>query len=221
MHRRRRVRGDDSELDALERLALEEMQVADAWRCKVASEHARGKDAPRIASSHQAAFMPKIHAPAQTVQTEPPRKPRPSTGRQQLLVRPCARDEATVPPAHSRETLATVARKGDLANVLRLLKQGCDPNEPDARGETPLFKAVESCNGDVVAALLVHLADPGKQSRAGALPEDLANPSIGALVHVFQQDSGREALGILGDTMKWALWRGPILDDIPSLSAGR
>ena len=69
--------------------------------------------------------------------------------------------------------------KEDLPLVLELLEAKADPNEADKMGETPLFEAAASGNPDLVAAMLVHFADPnvlsgGMTPRAVTFPEAVA-----------------------------------------------
>ena len=83
--------------------------------------------------------------------------------------------------------LALAARKGDLDETLRLLGKGSEVNESDAVGETPIFEAVVSGHLDVVAALLLHSADPCHRSMAGASPAEFAaNNSVRELLRIFE-----------------------------------
>lgn len=74
--------------------------------------------------------------------------------------------------------LACAARRGHLQTVLRLLTEdGTNPNVGDELGETPLFEAAAGGCADVVAALLLHRADPGQRSLSGGVAFDLAADS--------------------------------------------
>jgi len=82
--------------------------------------------------------------------------------------------------------LLVAAQQADLSEVERILGQGVDPNIADSMGETALFEAAASGNSDMVAALLLHSANPQQQSTSGMEARDLAaNASIMTLLSLF------------------------------------
>eukprot|EP00435_Cladocopium_sp_Y103_P000767 s1039_g1.t1 len=78
----------------------------------------------------------------------------------------------------NQDPLACAARNGDVDEVLRLLESGYNPNVGDELGETPLFEAASAGSVNVVAALLVHRADPDQKSLSGGIAADLATESV-------------------------------------------
>ncbi|CAK9041312.1 Ankyrin-1 (ANK-1) (Erythrocyte ankyrin), partial [Durusdinium trenchii] len=78
----------------------------------------------------------------------------------------------------NQDPLACAARTGNVGEVLRLLEQGQNPNRGDELGETPLFEAAACGSVEVVAALLVHRADPEQTSFSGGLAADLATEPV-------------------------------------------
>lgn len=72
------------------------------------------------------------------------------------------------------------------SKVSQLLVQDSDPNITDGLGETPLFEAVGTGQAKVAALLLLHGADPKKQSLAGVSARDVARgPVCGHLLDLF------------------------------------
>lgn len=65
--------------------------------------------------------------------------------------------------------LANAARTGDPSLVTLLLERGADVNAPDTRGQTPVFLAAESANGDALVPLL--LAAGGSPSTGNDLDD--------------------------------------------------
>lgn len=84
------------------------------------------------------------------------------------------------------ESLMAAVQEGSWQHVERLIVARADPNLPDDVGETPLFEAVANSNPSVVAALLVHSADPSWTSVSGMIPLDLAtDPAVTGLLKTF------------------------------------
>jgi len=90
-------------------------------------------------------------------------------------------------PGPDAEALLDYVRYGDVGKVVNVLKRGADPNARDSVGETPLFDAVASGNADIVAALLLHRADPLVQSpSSGDTAREMAeSEAMLALLSVF------------------------------------
>ena len=63
-------------------------------------------------------------------------------------------------PAANPDLLIRHSRQGDLDEVLSLLRQGVDPNIPNAEGLLPMPQAAFQGHVDVVEALLRKGADP-------------------------------------------------------------
>eukprot|EP00404_Azadinium_spinosum_P021233 CAMPEP_0180615378 /NCGR_PEP_ID=MMETSP1037_2-20121125/31913_1 /TAXON_ID=632150 /ORGANISM="Azadinium spinosum, Strain 3D9" /LENGTH=573 /DNA_ID=CAMNT_0022635143 /DNA_START=1 /DNA_END=1722 /DNA_ORIENTATION=+ len=106
-----------------------------------------------------------------------------------------------LPDLRSTATPLLVATQSrDLSEVQRLLEERADPNVGNAVGEIPLFEAVTSGNADLIASLLLHSADPCKQSDNGSVASQLAPNTVAAtLLELFQgtkvrRDLRREAL---------------------------
>mmetsp|Transcript_2574 Transcript_2574/g.7677 ORF Transcript_2574/g.7677 Transcript_2574/m.7677 type:complete len:720 (-) Transcript_2574:203-2362(-) len=84
------------------------------------------------------------------------------------------------------ESLMDAVQEGSWQHVERLIVARADPNLPDDVGETPLFEAVANSNPSLVAALLVHSADPSWTSVSGMVPLDLAtDPGVTGLLKTF------------------------------------
>jgi len=109
--------------------------------------------------------------------------------------RPTAEQAALTVTASSETPLARAVGTGKVRDVIRELRDGADPNAGDDLGETPLFEAAVTGDADVVAALLVHRADPSKRSHSGMLPETMSNSgAVRGLLGFFNgQDLGDEA----------------------------
>mmetsp|Transcript_119901 Transcript_119901/g.334520 ORF Transcript_119901/g.334520 Transcript_119901/m.334520 type:complete len:500 (+) Transcript_119901:51-1550(+) len=71
------------------------------------------------------------------------------------------------------------------SEVMQLLAQASDPNITDSSGETPLFEAVATGQTDVAALLLLHSADPNKQSFANMVASEVASPVCRILLDLF------------------------------------
>mmetsp|Transcript_71278 Transcript_71278/g.202107 ORF Transcript_71278/g.202107 Transcript_71278/m.202107 type:complete len:210 (-) Transcript_71278:48-677(-) len=70
--------------------------------------------------------------------------------------------------------LTYAIRRGQEAEVERLLREGADPNAADECGQTHLFKAAATGNLVIVASLLLASGDPSLRSKAGATALDVA-----------------------------------------------
>eukprot|EP00747_Dinoflagellata_sp_TGD_P051579 gnl/TRDRNA2_/TRDRNA2_147427_c2_seq1.p1 gnl/TRDRNA2_/TRDRNA2_147427_c2~~gnl/TRDRNA2_/TRDRNA2_147427_c2_seq1.p1 ORF type:complete len:570 (+),score=135.08 gnl/TRDRNA2_/TRDRNA2_147427_c2_seq1:10-1719(+) len=126
--------------------------------------------------------------------------------------------EMAAPKANNRSTvkfdsplLVPAIQGGNLQEVLRVLKSGADANATDDVGETPLFEAASTGDVDMVAALLLHGADPNHQSAATMIAADVAaDVCTKSLLKLF---SGKDcspavenkALEGLGDSMRQAV----------------
>ncbi len=83
-----------------------------------------------------------------------------------------------------RTPLQKAVRKGQVAEVLRLLAQGADLEERDTRDWTALYIAVQFQRAQLVQVLLDHGADPNAITREG--PEHARSettPLMRAIVH--------------------------------------
>uniref|UniRef100_A0A7S4UIW7 Uncharacterized protein n=1 Tax=Alexandrium monilatum TaxID=311494 RepID=A0A7S4UIW7_9DINO len=160
-----------AEQEARSRIAAEEARMkADIESERKASSVAEGKPA------HDAA--------------EPQHGPERSAADQAAAATSCA-------PLDAR--LAQAVRAGNLPAVQELLSRGADPNAVDARGETPLFRAAELGSADLAAALLLHAADPLRESAGRLTAADLASTAaVEALLDLFQgarpEDAAADAL---------------------------
>jgi len=83
--------------------------------------------------------------------------------------------------------LLAAVQAQDMPTIERLLCAGADPNVSDEFGETALFEAASNNDAEVVAMLLLHSADPLKQSSHGQKARDLATePAVQTLFLRFQ-----------------------------------
>lgn len=83
-------------------------------------------------------------------------------------------------------SLLAAARFGDVALVEQLLQAGADPNIQDSSGRTALHYAVERCNAQMAACLLVYRADHRMADQQGVAALDLNHVSI-ELLHSIRQ----------------------------------
>lgn len=85
--------------------------------------------------------------------------------------------------------LIAATQAGDFELVIKLLKDGVDPNENDALGETPLFEAALNGNANITAALLLYTADPSYRSPAGVVAADYAaDAAVQVLFRLFADE---------------------------------
>src|ERR1700733_5894594 len=68
------------------------------------------------------------------------------------------------------ETLLTAARRGDLPQVQKLLRDGSDPNEHTAGGKTALHYAAQSKNASVVQVLIQAGANVNAEATGNVTP---------------------------------------------------
>ncbi|CAE7335690.1 TEX14, partial [Symbiodinium pilosum] len=103
---------------------------------------------------------------------------------------PPARQQESEPSRAAAELpLMEAVRKSDEIEVRALLKTGTDPNAADVLGETALFEAASAANVRIVAALLLHGADPWHRSAHGSLAVDMAeDPATQALLRKWQEE---------------------------------
>mmetsp|Transcript_44599 Transcript_44599/g.105749 ORF Transcript_44599/g.105749 Transcript_44599/m.105749 type:complete len:512 (+) Transcript_44599:75-1610(+) len=103
-----------------------------------------------------------------------------------------------------RPSLTAAVRRGQLDEVLSLLRSRADPNEVDAVGETALFEAALLPDAEVAAALLLGKADPQRISLSGTIAENMANPAPKAVIRAFSGYRGAltAALAMLKDPIR-------------------
>lgn len=85
-----------------------------------------------------------------------------------------------------KSPLATAVRRQSLPDVLDLLINGANPNEANSVGETLLFDAAKEGNANIMAALMIHSADPRRESMNYMVPSDVASDNaVQDLLEVF------------------------------------
>ena len=68
------------------------------------------------------------------------------------------------------EELVRLAANGDINEITKLLKDGCNPNIKDDYGWTPLHRAAYDGYADIAKVLLGHGADPNIKNNIGYIP---------------------------------------------------
>mmetsp|Transcript_47039 Transcript_47039/g.150193 ORF Transcript_47039/g.150193 Transcript_47039/m.150193 type:complete len:180 (-) Transcript_47039:85-624(-) len=124
-------------------------------------------------------------------------------------------DEETSTAESTDLPLAQAARRGDFAEVDRLLQEGAEVDESDGQGQTALFKAVAAGNVPVMARLLLAGADPTARAHSGktalevtsdrryvALMRGLAPPKAGLVADAWQLE---EALELMPEDLQEAV----------------
>jgi len=98
--------------------------------------------------------------------------------------------------------LLQAVAKGDLRKVMKLLRDGADPNVRDLSGESMLMQASKRGKADLVAVLLLRKANPFHLNSNGQTADDLAGDmSVKALLRLFRyerRDAATEQVALGG-----------------------
>lgn len=121
----------------------------------------------------------EVAAAASLGVAESPRVQSPQEAPAELQVQPKSQEhfsnELSAPHSSNvADDLAAAILDNRLPDVLRLLQEGTDPNIVGYPGETPLLVAAMRGHCDVMAALLLHSADPQRASPSGTAIDDVA-----------------------------------------------
>jgi hypothetical protein len=105
--------------------------------------------------------------------------------------------------------LTAAAARGDVAGMVRLLRQGADPDAADRSGFTALHHSVEAGSLAGARALLEAGAHPDLRSRARGTPLDLAERrGRSELARLLRRYGARGSGKSIGDTVCVRPWGG-------------